>query len=306
MTAERYGAQVALLVRCLPEIAVEDIFALKGGTAINLFIHDLPRLSVDIDLVYLPVQDRTTSLHAIHEALGRIADRLRRRIGAKVETNQSAEGTRLVVRVGAAQIKVELSPVLRGTVFDPKIRAVTETVESRFGYAEIQVVSLADLYAGKIAAALDRQHPRDLFDIQYLYDAGGITDDIFTTFLVYLISHNRPGYELLEPSLKDLAKDYKGDFEEMTVETVPLDSLLAARERLIEEIAARTRDAAPSAFLRSFYACEPDWALLGLATDVSALPAVRWKLQNLEKLRAQQPQKFANELARLDAVLGTG
>ncbi len=55
VTAERYLDQVALLLRTIPEIASEPDFALKGGTAINLFVRDLPRLSVDIDLVYLPV-----------------------------------------------------------------------------------------------------------------------------------------------------------------------------------------------------------------------------------------------------------
>ena len=74
MSAERYAAQVALLVRCLPEIAVEEAFALKGGTAINLFIHDLPRFSVDIDLVYLPVAERTASLDAIQTGFARIAE----------------------------------------------------------------------------------------------------------------------------------------------------------------------------------------------------------------------------------------
>ncbi|HCW61042.1 MULTISPECIES: nucleotidyl transferase AbiEii/AbiGii toxin family protein [Sphingobium] len=303
MSAERYAAQVALLVRCLPEIAVEEAFALKGGTAINLFIHDLPRFSVDIDLVYLPVAERTASLDAIQTGFARIADRLRRRIGAGVQENQSAEGTRMVVRAGAAQIKVELSPVLRGTVFEPEVRAVSPAVEERFGYAEMQVVSLPDLYGGKITAALDRQHPRDLFDVRYLYDNGGITQDIFTTFLVYLISHPRPAYELLQPGLKDLTNEYQGDFEEMTVDAVPLESLLETRETLIDEIARRARLPASRSFLQSFFACEPDWSLLDLAADISALPAVQWKLRNLERLRAEQPAKFERELARLDEAL---
>lgn len=303
MSAERYAAQVALLVRCLPEIAVEETFALKGGTAINLFIHDLPRFSVDIDLVYLPVTERTASLEAIHAGFTRIADRLRRRIGAGVQENQSAEGTRIVVRAGAAQIKIELSPVLRGTVFEPELRAVSPAVEERFGYAEMQVVSLPDLYGGKITAALDRQHPRDLFDIRYLYDNGGITPDIFTTFLVYLISHPRPAYELLQPGLKDLTNDYQGDFEEMTVEAIPLQTLLETREKLIDEVAGRARTLRSRSFLQSFYACEPDWSLLDLEADISVLPAVQWKLRNLEKLRAEQPAKFERELARLNEAL---
>lgn len=109
-----------------------------------------------------------------------------------MNTQGSKDGTRLVVRSGGAQIKIELSPVLRGTVFEPELRGVHAEVEERFGYAEMQLVALPDLYAGKIAAVLDRQHPRDLFDIAYLYANEGLTDDIFQAFLVYLISHDRP------------------------------------------------------------------------------------------------------------------
>jgi hypothetical protein len=60
MASEVFEAQVALLVRVLPHVATETCFALKGGTAINLFVRDLPRLSVDIDLVYLPIENRET------------------------------------------------------------------------------------------------------------------------------------------------------------------------------------------------------------------------------------------------------
>src|SRR3546814_1358815 len=75
----------------------------------------------------------------------------------------------------------------------------------------MQVVALPDLYAGKIAAALDRQHPRDLFDILHLYENEGITDDLFRAFLVYLVSHNRPAHELLAPHLLDLEDCYRSE-----------------------------------------------------------------------------------------------
>ncbi|HET7281050.1 MAG TPA: nucleotidyl transferase AbiEii/AbiGii toxin family protein [Sphingomicrobium sp.] len=195
MTAERYIAQVQLLLRAIPEIAREEMFALKGGTAINLFIRDLPRLSVDIDLVYLPVADWTSSLAAVRDGLGRVGDRLEK-LGLNVTRQLLKAGKRLVVSEGTSSIKVEVSPVLRGTVFEPKMLAVSEAVQERFGFAEIQVVSMPDLYAGKIAAALDRQHPRDLFDVHFLFENGGIDDDLFRAFLVYLVSHDRPAVEL--------------------------------------------------------------------------------------------------------------
>lgn len=60
-----YVNQVKLIFDILPLVAVEEFFALKGGTAINLFVRDMPRLSIDIDLVYLPKEERTISLDKI-------------------------------------------------------------------------------------------------------------------------------------------------------------------------------------------------------------------------------------------------
>lgn len=232
MTSERYIDQVALLLRAIPEIAPEGDFALKGGTAINLFVRDLPRLSVDIDLVYLPVADREASLRAVSEGLDRVAERLERR-GMKVERHLLADGKRLIVHSGAAAIKIEVSPVLRGTVYPTEVRMVVPAVEDRFGFAEMQVVSLPDLYAGKMAAALDRQHPRDLFDIHHLLAHGGIDEPLFRAFLIYLASHPRPIHELLAPNRLDISAQYDSEFVGMTVEPESLETLLSAREQLI-------------------------------------------------------------------------
>lgn len=183
------------------------------------------------------------------------------------------------------------------------MREVSEGVQEDFAFAEMKVVALPDLYAGKIAAALDRQHPRDLFDIKYLYENDGITNDIFQAFLVYLISHDRQPHELLDPRRKDIARDYEKHFVGMTREPVPLSDLLDARERLIEDIVTMARHSAARQFLHSFFALEPDYSLLGLEADVAALPAVRWKILNLERLRREQRGKFDDQFARLDAVL---
>ena len=75
--SEEYRRRAALLVRAIPLVATETCFALKGGTAINLFVRDMPRLSVDIDLTYLPVEDRRTSLAHIDAAMKRVAERIR-------------------------------------------------------------------------------------------------------------------------------------------------------------------------------------------------------------------------------------
>jgi predicted nucleotidyltransferase component of viral defense system len=149
--AELYRRQVALLVKVIPLVAGESCFALKGGTAISLFVRNMPRLSVDIDLTYLPVTDRASSLKGIDAAMGRLGDHIASGIpGARVNRSVlqgEACITKLIVRADGVQMKIEVTPVLRGCVYEPEIRNVSPRVEDEFGFAEIQVVSFADLYA---------------------------------------------------------------------------------------------------------------------------------------------------------------
>jgi predicted nucleotidyltransferase component of viral defense system len=304
MPSEVFEAQVALLVRLLPYVAAETCFALKGGTAINLFVRDLPRLSVDIDLVYLPIADRETSLLGIRSALGRITETIRKAIpGSVVTDTANADGTRILIRQRNAQIKIEVTPVLRGTVHATELRSVRPLVEERFGFAEIQVVSFADLYAGKLVAALDRQHPRDLFDVQYLLENEGIDKTLFQTFLAYILSHNRPAHEVLQPRLKETTQAFEQEFVGMTVEETSLDTLLAVRAQLISEIRSHL-DESSKRFLLSFHALKPEWDFLRLP-NVRNLPAIRWKLMNLERLRIEQPVKYRETLQNLEAMLST-
>lgn len=296
--SEQYQRQVALLIEAIPLVAEEPDFALKGGTAINLFVRDMPRLSVDIDLTYLPVADRSQSLGAIDVAMKRVAAKLREKLpGAQVTESQNArEGivTKLVLRRGNAQIKIEVTPVLRGCVFAPEVRAVSSAVEAAFGYARMQVVSFADLYAGKIMAALDRQHPRDLFDIRDLLANEGISDDLRRAFIVYLISHDRPISEVLAPSRKNITQEFAQGFEGMTTEPIALDELVAARETLITSIAGQMPEAHRQ-FLLGFKRGAPDWDLLGIP-GAADLPAVRWKQINLDKLSAENRARLVAQL----------
>lgn len=297
---DTYRQQVALLIRTIPFVAKETAFALKGGTAINMFVRDMPRLSVDIDLTYVPVSDRTTSLAAIDAAMLRIAERIEAGIpGAKVNPSRSADEkivTKLIVRARGVQIKIEITPVLRGTVYDPVVTSVVPTVEDEFGFAEMQVVSFADLYAGKIVAALDRQHPRDLFDVRDLMAHEGIGDELRRAFLVYLISHNRPMAEILAPTRKPLAEEYARGFVGMTQEPVALADLEAARAAIIATMVADMPDAHRH-FLVGFKHGEPDWKLLGLP-DAQHLPAVLWKQRNLDRLSVDKQHELAEALER--------
>lgn len=304
MAREAYEAQVALLVRILPHVAKEGVFALKGGTAINLFYRDLPRLSVDIDLTYLPVKDRNDSLSEINDAMDRIAAAIEGSIdGAKTQRIKGGGGgaTRLLARMGGAEIKVETSPVTRGVVHDPETLSVSETVEDEFGYADMQIVSFEDLFGGKLHAALDRQHPRDLFDIKLLYDNEGLTDDLFRTFLIYIASSSRPVHELLNPNWLDLDKPYAQEFEGMTRTPVSFEELLHTRKRLIADIQSRF-DENTKRFLLSLHDGSPDFNAID-RPQAADLPAVRWKLINLEKLKNENGTKHAAQRRELEALL---
>jgi predicted nucleotidyltransferase component of viral defense system len=295
---ESYRKQVTLLVKIVPLVAKEAVFALKGGTAINLFLRNMPRLSVDIDLTYLPVKDRASSLKEIDGAMHRIAKEIERGIrGAKVSAS-APKGekaiTKLIVRADGAQMKIEVTPVLRGCVYEPTVQSVSERVEAEFGFAEMQIVSFADLYAGKIVAALDRQHPRDLYDIRDLLRHEGIDDKLRRAFIVYLISHDRPMAEVLAPQLLDISAEYKRGFEGMVHNPVSLDELLKAREELIAGIVGEMPEP-HKRFLISVKRGEPEWNLLDLP-GVKDLPAVRWKLENLAKLTSEKRAKLLEGL----------
>jgi predicted nucleotidyltransferase component of viral defense system len=293
-----YFKQVQLVVRIIPHIAEYTCFALKGGTALNLFIRDFPRLSVDIDLSYLPREPRDLALANIHREL--------KAIGSNIEKNERgikvqypSNSLRLKIKAPDCEIKVELSPVLRGSVFPVETLEVKEQVEDIFGYAAMQVLSANDLYAGKICAALDRQHPRDLFDIKLLLDNEGISRALFQTFLVYLISHNRPVAELLAPRRLDIGQAFHDEFSTMSRQPVSLETLLDVREKLIGNIGAMMEDT-DKQFLLSFKAKRPDWSLLGLS-DIQDLPAVKWKLLNLNRMAADKHQRAFDNL---EMVLG--
>jgi len=295
---EVYQRQVALLVKILPYVAQEECFALKGGTAINLFIREMPRLSVDIDLTYLPVSSRAESLTAIDAAMKRIAQSIRSVLrGAQIiptVTNPEKAVIKLLIRHDNAQVKIEVTPVLRGCVFDPEVRSVSSSVEDAFGFAEIRVVSFADLYAGKIVAALDRQHPRDLFDVRDLLAHEGINDNLRRAFIVYLLSHNRPMAEILAPTRKSIEQEFQRGFEGMTAEPVTVEELIAARETLITSIVGQMSEA-HRRFLVTFERGEPDWPLLEVPI-ASELPAVLWRQKNLNTLVVEERAKLVSQL----------
>jgi predicted nucleotidyltransferase component of viral defense system len=301
--ASPFYRQARLMIRSLPHVAAEDCFALKGGTAINLFWRDMPRLSVDIDLTYVPVDTRERSLASIGQALDRIAGRLERTIaGARVQkavASDSGRVTRLFVHDEGARIVIEPNQVIRGAVFPTEQRDLAPAAEDAFEMAvSVPTLALADLYGGKICAALDRQHPRDLFDVKLLLDEGGIDEATRKAFVVYLASHNRPMSELLDPLRKDFTTAYENEFAGTVRDPATYDELAAARETLIESIRVGLT-ASEREFLLSIKAAEPRWEIMDLP-GIQALPAIEWKLANIEKMN---PAKRREAYERLQGIL---
>lgn len=305
MISEAYRAQADLLLQILPFVAQEDCFALKGGTAINFFVRDLARYSVDVDLNYLPFDDRSTALQNISDALGRIKARIERALpGIRVKILPQSDGqeAKLLCQNQFAQVKIEVNTTIRGHLYPPRLMQVTEKVETELGkFAQIQVVSEAELFGGKICAALDRQHPRDLFDIHLLFENEGLSDEIRQGFIALLVSNPRPINELISPNLLDQRSAFEGQFAGMTTIPFRYEDYEAARERLIAEIHTKLTDEERE-FLISFKKGEPHWDLIPLPV-LQDMPAVQWKLLNVEKLIKHDPKKHAQQLKALEEKL---
>ena len=296
-----FTEQVRLLVMLLPHVAKQDCFALKGGTAINLFLRDMPRLSVDIDLTYIPVEDRDTSLAGINDALFEITNYIERAVPRTSVRSSTLKGTdkkfKLLVSQGSTTVKVEVTPVLRGSVFPTEQRQLSPKAEAEFGFVRVPLLSFEDLYAGKICATLDRQHPRDLYDIHLLLNNEGISERLKNAFLVYLMSHNRPMAELLASHLVDIEPLYRTEFDGMTFEPISLQDLEGTLPQLIQKIHGTLTDP-DRRFLVAFKKGEADWSAFP-TPDVERLPAIQWKMLNLNRMDRTKRQKAILKLEKV-------
>ena len=304
MIDPKYKAQVDLLLQTLPYVAKETIFALKGGTAINLFVRSMPRLSVDIDLTYLPIDDRETALKNISDGLARIKFDLEQSIPRISVTAASREGqdVKINCQLPGAQIKIEVNTTTRGGIHPTRLMRVHDSVESAFGrFAAIHVVSMAELYGGKICAALDRQHPRDLFDVRLLLDNEGFTDDIKDGFLVALISHMRPISEVISPMFINQQQAFETQFSGMANIPFSYDDCEQTRIQLVDQIQSKLTNS-DRQFLMSFKDGNPDWEKLSVK-NARELPAVHWKLQNIERLKHDNPSKHKEMVSVVESVL---
>ena len=297
-----YVDTVRLMLEVAPEVFASGRVAMKGGTALNFFVQDLPRLSVDIDVVFVPHQTpRDTALAEIANELSALQTRLNRRgIKAELASSKTGDETKLFVRRDRIEVKIEINHVFRGTLLPVETRSLTKTASDLFTTAlAVPTLAVAELYGSKLVAAMDRQHPRDLFDVHGMFQRFGLTPEIVECFVGYIAGHNRPVHEVLGSRDIDLARPFDNEFAGMERLPVSLRVLEEARIRLRRELAvALTAD--HKRFLIGLVAGQPPWEAMQ-CRHLAELPAIQWKLQNLARLKRTNAVKFqaqADELQR--------
>ena len=290
-----YAQKVELLLRLIPIVMEEEVFAIHGGTAINLFLKDLPRYSVDIDLTYIPLADRQTSLDDINLHLKSIADKAKKAFkGMHIVPNFNT--CKMLCEYLGKQVKIEVNQTKRGIVGGECLSiSLSEKAQNEFSlFCEAKIVPLTQLYGGKIAAALSRQHPRDLFDVKYMDIP---LDECREGLIFCLLGSDRPIHESFAPSLIDQREAMENQFTGMTDIPFTYEDFEETRAKLINDVKSLMTDA-DRKFLISFESGQPEWD--GYEFEYfKDYPSVQWKLLNLKKLAKQNPQKLREEVDKL-------
>jgi predicted nucleotidyltransferase component of viral defense system len=293
---QNYIDTVRLLLAIAPAVFASGRFAMKGGTALNLFVQEMPRLSVDIDLVFVDHRpDRQAALQFIAVELASVQTALAGKgYRAHLPANAEGDDVKLVVSNDTAQVKIEVNFVFRGTVLPIETRSLVATAQDLFTTdLAVPVLATAELYGSKLVAAMDRQHPRDIFDVMHMLDHFGWQVSIVDCFVAYLAGHNRPVHEVLFPKTKPLEPAFTNEFAGMTRDTVELRTLEQMQVRLLQEL-PRQLTPAHRDFLLSLVHGDPAWELMPMQ-HLRELPALKWKLMNLARLKKSNAKRFETQ-----------
>lgn len=294
-----YAQKVELLLRLLPLIMDERVFAVHGGTAINLFLKNLPRYSVDIDLTYIPLADRKKSMDDINAHLKSISEKANRAFpGIHIIPNYVT--CKLLCEYRGKQVKVEVNQTKRGIAGGDLMHLpLCPKAQDEFRlYCMADIVPMSLLYGGKIAAALSRQHPRDLFDVKYMTVP---LSDCREGLIFCLLGSDRPIHESFAPTLIDQREALTNQFVGMTDIPFTYEEFEQTRNKLIVDVNKLMTDD-DRRFLVSFEYGEPDWDNYEF-TYFKNYPSVKWKLLNLQKLAVQNPEKLKGEAEKLKRIL---
>ncbi len=294
--------QVHLLLRILPEIAKEKAFALHGGTTINLFYNEMPRISVDIDLTWVPFGERESDLMQIRQKLIDVSSGIKRAIPAiQIRAPFNVEDElKLYCTLFDSTVKIEVNTINRGLLEAPVVMPLCVSAQKAFdSYCEVQTVPFSQLYGGKLVAALDRQHPRDLFDCMKLLQTKGYTADIHNGFLFCLLSSKRPVHEILLPRFIDQKHLFESHFRGMTDEPFTYEMFSDVRTEINAQI-LKSLNEDDKEFLMSFVNGNPDWKERPWAD----FPGISWKSMNINRLKSENQDKFQDQLRQLKDILG--
>lgn len=295
-----YKQKVELLLRILPFVTDEESFAIHGGTAINLFVKNLYRLSVDIDVTYIPIEDRNTSLLRINEALERIADRVKRAF-RDVRIIPRFDICKITCESRGCQVKIEVNQTKRGLVCgEAALLPLCEKAQSLFGIeVDARIVSIPQLYGGKISAALSRQHPRDLFDVKQMDIP---LTDVKDGLIFCLLGSDRPIHESFAPNIIDQHEAMERQFSGMSEIPFTYKDFEATREKLVSDVNSVMTEE-DRQFLIDFEELAVDWENTPYSS-FRKYPSVKWKIQNLQKLKASNPKKLKAEANKLRKIFG--
>lgn len=296
---DTYRRQVALLIRVMPLVFRIKDFAVHGGTAINLFHRNLDRLSVDIDVTYIPIQDRNTSLEAINTHLSNLKKDIEKRVPG-IKVIHKVDVWKLQCSKDGTTIKIEVNGTKRGILGATEHLQLCEKARQLFGLNCIaNIVSWSQLYGGKIAAALSRQHPRDLFDCR------NISPEEFASvkdgFMLCLLGSDKPIIESLQPNPIDQSDALEKQFAGMSDEEFTYEDYEKSRNNLVKIVNDGLTDI-DRRFLVSFEEGNPDWSLC-CAGNLAEYPSVKWKRQNIESLKTKNPDKHHAGVEKLKRFL---
>ncbi len=292
-----FEKQTQLLLKVIGTVVSHPSYALKGGTAINFFHSNMPRLSVDIDLAYTKINAREEFLAENDLFFKQLKEKLqdKHRCTADLVKTKDLIPKQIIISEGETDIKIEANLVLRGTVYPIILKESCPKIEHIYGLkAKLNTLSLDDLFAGKFCAALDRQHPRDLFDVMMFFKEQSITAHLKKAFLVYLLSGNRPISEMINPNRIDQRLLFESQFRGMTDVNVSYEELEESREMLIQRL-DQALEQQDRQFLLSFKTGNPDWHLLGI-DHAKDLPAIKWKLHNISMMTSEKHKEMLRRL----------
>jgi predicted nucleotidyltransferase component of viral defense system len=297
---QEYIDTVRLLIDIAPTIFKSPRFAMKGGTALNLFVQDMPRLSVDIDVVFTDhTPSRDDALSAIEADLRKAATMLEARgLSVAIPKKPGGEDVKLFIRDENAEVKVEVNHVFRGALLPIKTVSLTTAAQDMFtSDLSVPMLDRSELYGSKLVTAMDRQHPRDIFDVMKMYEKFGLDASFVDCFVAYLAGHNRPVHEVLFSADAPFDAIHETHFRGMTTDEVSLDALLKTRAELKTDL-PKALTQQHKDFLLSLVKAEPEWDLMPFP-KLKDLPALKWKLVNLEKLKISKASRFNQQYAEL-------